>query len=94
MIDTTVVMPPPPIPANAYADGSATHLRYVASSRTHSCSNEFIHIPCKPTKETSEPEDGITKQECCFAAKDIAKPAIQWLKGGQREEVTVSSRIG
>ena len=84
-IETTVVMPPPPTPANIYESLSETPLNIHRYS--HPCSYQLAHISGQTTKEASKAKYCIREEECRFPPKYITELSVQWLERSEGKEV-------
>jgi len=89
MIETTVVMPPPPIPAKACIHALACYSK-TSLGRLYSCSNQLVHISRQSTEKASNPEGGVREKETGFPPKNITKFAIQRLEGCQCQKIAAS----
>lgn len=70
IIDTTVLIPPPPMPANACVSCQRPRLYFFSS--THSCSNELVHVPGKAAEEAPNAKDRISEQKRWLSSEYIA----------------------
>ena len=86
MMETTVVIPPPPIPANALNRGQIYSKHPLGI--TNSCRYEFIHISGQAAEETPKTEYSIAEEKCRLSAKNIAHFAVERLERRQSDEIS------